>query len=130
MAEAFVVDSWAWIEYFEGSRAGEAVKRHVEEAHAAVYTSAVSLAEVVSKFLRKRMDPHLAVSGISALSVILPADQETAALAGELHAEIKASVKDFGLADAFVLAAARKKNAKILTGDPHFRGFEETVFLA
>ncbi len=39
-------------------------------------------------------------------------------------AKIKKKIKDFGLADAFVLITA-----KILTGDPHFKGMNNVVYL-
>jgi predicted nucleic acid-binding protein len=39
------------------------------------------------------------------------------------------NLKDFGLADAFVLATARKLKAKVLTGDMHFEGVKEAVLL-
>jgi len=38
-------------------------------------------------------------------------------------------MEDFGLADAFVLASARYKNVKVLTGDPHFKDFSESIML-
>ncbi len=123
----FVVDSWAWIEYFDGSEAGGKIRKYIEDEKNAVFTSSVTVAEVVSKFLRKRMDPHQAFNGINIMSKIIPADAELAVFSGELHAEIKQSVRDFGLADSFVLATAKKQNAKILTGDPHFKGFKEAV---
>ncbi len=34
-----------------------------------------------------------------------------------------------GLGDAIVLATARTNNAAVLTGDPHFRGLPETVWI-
>lgn len=34
-----------------------------------------------------------------------------------------------GLADGLVLATARRSNARLLTGDPHFRNCPETVWL-
>ena len=48
---------------------------------------------------------------------------------GLLHAEIRKTVKDFGLGDCFVLSLARKIDGKILTGDPHFKGFKECVLI-
>ena len=43
--------------------------------------------------------------------------------------EIRKKIKDFGLADVFVLLTARKLNAKIITGDPHFKGFKEAILI-
>jgi predicted nucleic acid-binding protein len=37
--------------------------------------------------------------------------------------------KDFGLADAYVLATARKLKAKILTGDEHFKPVKEAIMI-
>ena len=38
-------------------------------------------------------------------------------------------IEDFGLADAFILASARYKNVKVLTGDPHFDDFSDSIML-
>jgi len=35
--------------------------------------------------------------------------------------------KDFGLADAYVLATARRLKAKILTGDALFKSLKESI---
>ena len=125
----FIVDSWAWVEYFEGTEIGKTVKKFVEDEGKTLLTSSLTIAEIVSKFLRKKVDPHIALNGIRNLSKILDIDMQTAAFAGELHAEIKQKISDFGLADAFVLAASRIHKAKILTGDPHFKGFPEAILL-
>jgi len=87
----------------------------------------VTLAEVLSKFIRKGKDHELALRAIEDNTALEPVDTGLAKLAGELHAEQKRKIQDFGLADAFVLATARKKSAKILTGDPHFETIPETV---
>ncbi|MBI4451702.1 PIN domain-containing protein [Candidatus Woesearchaeota archaeon] len=125
----FVVDAWAWIEYLEGGDAGAVVKRHVEDARNEISTSAVTVAEVVSKLLRTKRDPHIGLQAIHALSKVIPVDERAAAFAGELHAQWKTTTKDVGLADAFVLAAARATNAKVLTGDEHFRKIPEAVII-
>ena len=37
--------------------------------------------------------------------------------------------KDFSLIDAIILSTAKVHNSKILTGDKHFIGLDETIFL-
>jgi predicted nucleic acid-binding protein len=37
--------------------------------------------------------------------------------------------KDIGLADAYILATARKLKSKILTGDPHFQDVKEAIII-
>ena len=54
---------------------------------------------------------------------------EIAMNAGLLHADMKKKIRNFGLADSIILATARKLRAKVVTGDSHFKGFKETVFL-
>ena len=54
-------------------------------------------------------------------------NSETSILAGQIHFEEKKKNKDFGMLDAFVVAAAKKLNAKILTGDNDFKHFKEAV---
>jgi len=125
----YAVDAWAWIEYLDGSQKGQKVKQIVEDRKNQNFTSVITLSEVVSKFVKLKKDPNVAIAAISALSKIVQVDQETAVRAGELHGEIRRSVNDFGLGDAYVLALAKKENLKILTGDPHFKDFKKTVFV-
>lgn len=122
-----MVDAYAWIEYLDGTARGVKVRDLIEDPHNTNFTSAVTLAEVVSKFARKGRDIKLALRALEDNSTIQPSDTILAKLAGEVHAEVKKKVHDFGLADAFVLATARSKLSKVLTGDPHFRSLPETV---
>jgi predicted nucleic acid-binding protein len=62
-------------------------------------------------------------------STIVEADGELSYEAGILHAEIRRTIRDFGLADAYVLATARRLGAKVLTGDPHFNGVDDAIML-
>ena len=126
----FIVDSWAWIEYFDGSLLGNKVKDYVENEKNVIFTSVLTIAEVMSKFLRKQLDPSEVLNGINNLSRVLNVDTETAVLAGKLHAETKVRIKDFGLSDAFILAASRIENTKIITGDLHFKSFPEVIFIS
>jgi predicted nucleic acid-binding protein len=122
-----VVDAYAWIEYLDGTARGAKVRDLLEDHRNTATTSTVTLAEVLSKFIRKGKDHELALRAIEDNTALEPVDTGLAKLAGELHAEQKRKIQDFGLADAFVLATARKKSAKILTGDPHFETIPETV---
>lgn len=49
--------------------------------------------------------------------------------AARVNVEMKKEIADWGLADSIVLATARKKRAKVLTGDKHFQNLSETLFL-
>jgi len=62
-------------------------------------------------------------------SQIVDVDEELSLQAGLLHFEMRKTVKDFGLADAYVLATARKLKSKVLTGDAHFKSVKEAVLI-
>lgn len=124
-----VIDAYAWIEYFIESDKGKKVKRFVESPENEIFTSIITMAEVCSISKRKNRDVDLGYNAITNLSNIHFINLELAKEAGILHAEIRKKIKDFGLADALVLLTARKLGAKIITGDPHFKGFKEAILI-
>ena len=129
MSEKYVIDAYAWVEYLMGSRAGEKVKSILERETNEIYTCAVTVAEVVSKTARESREFETAYDIILSNSQIVNIDEEISKEAGALHCEMRRTKRDFGLADAYVLAVARTVNAKILTGDPHFRSVKEAVLI-
>ena len=52
-----LVDSWAWIEYFKGTQAGEKVKELLENSQDKIIVSTVNIAEVYNSFLRDYSHP-------------------------------------------------------------------------
>jgi predicted nucleic acid-binding protein len=129
MSNKYVVDAYAWIEYLIGSRAGETVKSLLDRERTETYTCAVTLAEVVSKVAREGADAEIAYDILLSNSEVVNADATLSKDAGMLHAALRKSIPDFGLADAYVLALARRIKAKVLTGDPHFRNIKEAILL-
>jgi predicted nucleic acid-binding protein len=128
MNERVVVDAYAWVEYLDGTRSGEKL-RDLLDSEAELYTSAVTLAEVVSKAARTGRDHKTAHKVIQSNSTIVEADEGLSYEAGVLHAEMRARIRDFGLSDAYVLATARSLDAKVLTGDPHFKDLSEAIMI-
>ena len=126
----YVVDSWAWIEYLEGSLLGEKVRERLADDGNEILTHVVSLAEIISKVRRREKDTDAAWSAIMTNSKTIALSEKDSRDAGLLHAKIKSKHSGFGLADAFVLSAARKLGAKVLTGDPHFANIEDSVMLS
>ena len=129
MSEKYVIDAYAWIEFLIGSKAGEKVKSVLEKETNEVYTCAVTIAEVVGKIDREGKEFETAYNILLSNSQVVNTDEEISKEAGLLHCEMRKTKRDFGLADAYVLAVARAANAKILTGDPHFKGVEEAVLI-
>ena len=123
-----VIDSYAWIEYLDGTESGRKV-RDLVERNGEIFTSALTIAEVISKVARKGKDVKVANDVLLSNSKVVNADEALSLQAGLLHCEIRKSLKDFWLADAYVLATARKLKAKVLTGVAHFKGVKEAVLI-
>jgi PIN domain nuclease of toxin-antitoxin system len=125
MMERYVMDAFAWVAYFEGEN--EELAKLVEGSE--LHTSIFNATEVASKAERSGFDSKEALSAIGQLSQVHGATIESAARIGRLHARMGRTIKDFGLGDCFVLELAERLEAKILTGDPHFKGLDNVVFL-
>ena len=125
----YVIDAWAWVEYLVGSEQGATLKKILDENNNEVYTCAITLGEVISKVAREKRDVEAAIGVVSSNSKIVNVDKDLSLQAGLLHCEMRKTLKDFGLADAYVLATARKLNAKVLTGDLHFKNIKDAVMI-
>jgi predicted nucleic acid-binding protein len=125
----YVIDAWAWVEYLVGSEHGAKLNKILDGNDNEVYTCAITLAEIISKVAREKRDIEAASSVVSSNSQIVNADKELSVQAGLLHSEMRKTLKDFGLSDAYVLAAARRLNAKVLTSDLHFKNIKDAVMI-
>ena len=63
------------------------------------------------------------------MTLIINLDRNISVKAGEANASMKTRVKGWGIADSIVLATAQVENAKVVTGDEHFRGLTEAVLI-
>ena len=129
MTDKYVIDTHAWIEYLTATNTGTKIKTLLEKNNTETFTCAVTLAEVISKIAREQLDTEFAYAIVTSNSEIVDADEQLSKQAGILHAQIRKTKKDFGLADAYTLATARLLNAKILTGDPHFKDIKEAILI-
>jgi len=128
MSYEYVVDSYAWIEYFRGSRAGEKAKGFIEGGKAA--TATITVAELREKYTREGwpyFDDDLLFITVSTAIVNLIKD--IAVKAGEINAAMKKKVKGWGMADSITLASAQVAKAKVVTGDKHFKGLKQAILI-
>ncbi len=119
-----VFDSWAWIEFFRGSRAGETVKAMVE-GQEILFTPAICLAEVKAKYLSEGRDPAERLSFIKSRTSIVDIDAAVA----EEGADLKIQ-HGLHTVDALVLASSRKAAGELVTGDKHFQGLPGVLMLS
>ncbi|MDO8459501.1 MAG: PIN domain-containing protein [Nanoarchaeota archaeon] len=124
----YIIDAFSWIEYLEGSEKGKKVYE-ILSSDAENYSLSITIAEVVSKVKRKNGNQQLAYNSIISNSKTLEITSKIAQEAGLLHAEIRKKSPNFGIVDALLITAARDIKAKVLTGDHHFKQFNEAVLL-
>jgi predicted nucleic acid-binding protein len=124
-----VIDSHAWIEYFNGTEKGAKVREYLENPANIILTNSVTVAEIISKFERENKDTEQVWHALHSISKVIQVDSLFAKNVGEIHAEVKAKTRNFSLADAFALHTARAFGAKVLTGDPDFKGIKEALMI-
>ncbi len=123
----YIVDSFAWIEYFAGTRAGEVAKRYIENGDA--ITPTIVIAELSAKYSKIKQDFASKLRFIVLKSRTVALDEETATLAGSISTERKTIIKRWGLVDSIILATARLQKINVLTGDEHFRDLKEAIMI-
>lgn len=119
---SIVVDSYAWVEYADGSLEGQTAREYIE-GPAELLTPAIVIAELADRATRTdRRDAWREALRpfIQRHSTVSALDTDLADRSGALKWELRESSPEAGLADAIVLATARAADAKVLTGDPDF----------
>ncbi len=129
MTYNYVLDSSAWIEYFRGTKKGELVEKCL--GHGKTATPAIVLGELSDFYTRGNKDYfEKDLLFISSKTSIIDLSAEIAIDAGKIKNAVRRKYKNnFGLADAVILATARKFEAQTVTSDSHFKGLKETIFL-
>jgi len=127
----YIVDSYAWLEYFMGTSAGEKVREIIDSTVHERLTPSICVAEVYAKSLRVESSERaeLRRSFMRARSAVVSLTEELAVEAAKIDVEMKKTVGGIGLADSMVLATTRKRKAKVITGDEHFKGLTETLYI-
>jgi len=130
----YVIDAYAWIEYFKASVSGETAKKYIESKNSATPTIVIS---EISRFLQREIELGnesdegrlKRLEFIRATSQIVDLDFDTAADAGKTNVVMKKQAKGWGLADSIVLCTARNDEGKVVTGDEHFRELPDVIFI-
>ena len=124
-----LLDTYAWIEYFLGSKEGEIVKEYIE--FGSISTSIISLAELSDKYYRENLfkEWNNRFKFIITKSKIINLTLDIVKKAGLSKLKLRKKDKTAGLADAIIYETAKQYDLKILTGDPHFEDLYNIIFL-
>ncbi len=125
----YILDSYAWVEYFIGSHKGEVLKKLFLDEKNRFATVECCLAEIQGWALKNKQDFNNLFKIIRANSTILPLIEHDWIDAGKERFEQRKTQKDFGLIDAVILIKQREFNSLIVTGDQHFKGKKHIIFL-
>ncbi|MCW4044526.1 MAG: PIN domain-containing protein [Candidatus Bathyarchaeota archaeon] len=131
-----VIDAYAWVEIFIGSKSGEKAREIIQKAEETFTTDTV-IAEIARKYLREGVEESIIrerLVAIEEISDIVSIDKDIAIESAKCYMELADKAKRDGLKtpslfDAIVLATARTFDAKIVTGDEHFRDISETLWI-
>ncbi len=134
-SSSFVIDTYAWVEYLIGSRIGIKAKGYIENGQA--LTPSIVLVELRKWYLREieegrrsEREMQLHFQFIESATEVVLLDTSLALKAGETDFLMKKRIRNWPIADSVIYATARSRAAQLVTGDPHFRGLEEVVFIA
>lgn len=131
-----VADTYSWVEVFAGSDKGERARRAMNEAEL-LLTPGIVLAELARKYIREGRSPadvSNRLTEIDEVSELSHVDQSVALASAAAYSELESrseesSLAKPGLFDAVILATARVNDAKVLTGDRHFKGLPDTLWV-
>jgi predicted nucleic acid-binding protein len=126
----YVIDSYAWIEYFMGTKAGEKAKLIIDNSEEKI-TPTICLAEVYAKTLKVE-NQELAEKQktfIKEKSALVYLDESIAVESARVQVRMKKEIDGWGLADSIVYATAIVKKADVVTGDEHFKKLRNVVLI-
>ena len=129
-ASSILVDTWAWIELLMGSKQGDRV-RTVILNNPDLFISILTIYELRYR-IEQLKDSESAISIINQITEqveVIPVDNQIAMLGGTIKLGQCQGKTNMGAVDCMILATARLHGLKILTGDMHFNGLEETIIL-
>ena len=123
----YLIDTYAWVEYFTGSKRGEKVKNIIEDQNNVILTPECCLAEIKGWAIRESMDfeeLYSIMRKVSDVRCILTRDWlDAAAIRSELRK------KGFGMMDALIIAQQKRVGCKVVSGDPQFEDLKDVIFI-
>ena len=125
----YLIDTYAWVEYFRGSKKGERVKKIIEDENNVILTPECCLAEIKGWAIREDMDfeeLYSIVRKVSNVQCILTQDWLDAAA---IRSELRKTKKGFGMMDALILSQQKRMGCKVVSGDAHFEDLRDVVFV-
>ncbi len=122
-----VFDTYAWIEYFDGTVKGKKVAELLKTEE--ILTPLIVLLELSYKADKEGWNCVQVLNFVKSYSKIIGITEDFILGFGKLYNQIKKEIKEIGFADIIILNTALLNNAKILTGDQHFSKLNNSIML-
>ncbi len=123
----YLLDSSAWIEYFNSTPKGAKIKSIVEEE--SISCSIIAIVELAEKFERDEKPFESFLQFIQSRATILPVTIELALAAAKIKKSIRIKNPKFSTADSLHLATARKEGSTFITSDYDFKNIANVIIL-
>lgn len=134
MPYRYVIDTFAWVEYFIGSSKGKSARRYIESGRAA--TPSIVFLELRKWFLREIEARRRTLEGMNdafdfaeSATQIVDLDEKLAKSAGETDFLMKKKLRNWPMVDSIVYTVAKEGGALVITGDTHFKSLENVIML-
>lgn len=119
-----IVDSCGWLEWFTNGNLADSYERYLVDQNNILMPTIV-LYEVY-KILKREAgeEKALLAAGYMKNSTVIPLDEELALAAADVALQER-----LAMADAIIVAAARKNNSKIITSDTDLKGHSSVTYI-
>ncbi len=114
-----LLDTSAWIEFFNGSTTGEKVKQLLSSETS--YTSAISIAEVAKWAKQNGKDVDTYNEALKINSQIIPLEEYILKEAGMAYLELRKISEDIGMIDVIIYTTAQFHGLELITQDSDFK---------
>lgn len=122
-----LIDSHGWIEYFTGGPLASKYAKFVEAASVTECVAPSIVLYEVYKKIKSEKDEETAIKVVAYIvgnARIVSIGEKIALNAADISI-----VHKLPMADALIKAVAEDNNAKLVTGDKHFKNTENTIFI-
>lgn len=114
-----LLDTYAWVEFFNGTKKGERVKNLIKTQ--SCFTSAISIAELSEWIENEQFNRKAILQNVKSFSTIIDLDNSILEMAGIIKIKKRKTIKGIGLIDCIIISTGRYYNLQIVTGDNHFK---------
>lgn len=122
-----LIDSHGWIEYFVQGPLASKYSKYIETANKSEYITPSIVVYEVYKRIKSQKGEEIALRALAHIiehTTIISVDKRAALDAAEISLKTK-----LAMADALIKAIGEENNAKIVTGDKHFKEFPDVIFI-